>query len=92
MTSRGERTGVLVLRAWLEQHGAPLRVRITERLELLSAEERSRTVVGADAAAEAVRDWLLHLEGLAATGTPPPANPSETPEPEEPDDDRRSPP
>lgn len=84
MTPKGERTGVLVLRAWLEQHGAPLRVRITERLELLTADERSTTVVGAEAAATTVRDWLLHLEGLAAA--PPPES-----LPRPPDDDRRSP-
>jgi hypothetical protein len=68
MTPGRERTGVLVLKAWLEHQGSTLRVRITERRDIRSAEERSLLVAGAEAAASAVRDWLLRFESDA----PPP--------------------
>jgi hypothetical protein len=62
MSAEDERTSVLVLRAWLEQEGTPVRVRITQRLDLRSSEEQSWVVVGAEAASGAVRAWLLELE------------------------------
>jgi hypothetical protein len=70
MTVGGERTGVLVLKAWLEQQGSPLRVRITERIDLRYSEERSLLVAGAEAASNAVRDWLLRFES-ESSGAPP---------------------
>jgi hypothetical protein len=57
-----ERTGVLVLSAWLEPDGPPLRVRITGRLGVDAREETSVTVAGAHAASEIVREWLVRLE------------------------------
>jgi hypothetical protein len=57
-----ERASVLVLRAWLEPHGPPLRVRITGRVDVQAAEDTSVTVAGAEAASKLVRDWLLRLE------------------------------
>ena len=77
MSVREERTGVLVLTAWLEQQGTPLRVRITERTDLRSVEESSRLIVGAEATSSAVRDWLLTLE-------------SDAPQPSSPNDETRS--
>jgi hypothetical protein len=62
MSVQGERTSVLVLRAWLEPGDTPVRVRITERKDLRAAEERSWVVVGAETASSAVRAWLLELE------------------------------
>jgi hypothetical protein len=62
MVPSGERTGVLVLTAWLEQRGAPLRVRISERVDVRSTEERSVLVAGAESAAGTVRDWLIRFE------------------------------
>jgi hypothetical protein len=69
MTPSGERTGVLVLRAWVEQQGSPLRVRITERIDLRSSEERSLLVVGVEAATTAVHDWLLRFESESTPST-----------------------
>ena len=66
MTAGRERSGALVLKAWLEHKGAPLRVRITERMDLRSSEEQSLFVAGAEAAANAVRDWLLRFESESA--------------------------
>ena len=60
-----ERSGILVLNAWLEVHGPPLRVRITGRLGVDPDDETSVTVAGAEAAAEIVHDWLTQLEGPA---------------------------
>jgi hypothetical protein len=62
MVPSGERTGVLVLTAWLERRGAPLRARISERRDVRSCEERSMFVVGAESATSAVSDWLVQFE------------------------------
>jgi hypothetical protein len=62
-SEEAERTGVLVVSAWLESHGPPLRVRITGRLGLEASEETSVVVAGAEAASGVVRDWLVQLEG-----------------------------
>jgi hypothetical protein len=61
-SQEAERTGVLVLRAWIEPHGPPLRVRITGRLDVHAADETSVTVAGAEVASRIVHDWLLQLE------------------------------
>ena len=70
-----ERTGVLVLRAWLEPDGPPVRVRLTGRLDVRSTDETSVTVAGAGAASKIVHDWLLLLE-RAPTVVEPGAHPS----------------
>jgi hypothetical protein len=62
-SEESERTGVLVVSAWLESHGPPLRVRITGRLGLDADEETSVVVAGAEEASGIVRDWLVRLEG-----------------------------
>jgi hypothetical protein len=61
-----ERSGILVLNAWLEMHGPPLRVRITGRLGVDAAEETSITVAGAEAASAIVHEWLVRLEDPSA--------------------------
>lgn len=58
-----ERTGTLVIRAWLESSRSELIARITGRADVLSGEdETSVTVVGSEAATEVVRDWLVEFE------------------------------
>jgi hypothetical protein len=61
-----ERTGVLVLSAWLEAHGPPLRTRITSHVGLPPAEEASVTVAGVEEATRVVHDWLVELERRSA--------------------------
>jgi hypothetical protein len=63
-----ERSAILVLNAWLEVHGPPLRVRITGRIGVDATEETSVTVAGTEAASEIVRDWLVRLEDPPAAG------------------------
>jgi hypothetical protein len=62
MVPSGERTGVLMLTAWLEHRGAPLRVRISERRDVASSETRTVFVADAKSAPGAVRDWLVRFE------------------------------
>lgn len=69
MPPSGQRTGVLVLTAWLEHQGSPLRVRITERIDVRAPEERTLLIAGAEAAITAVREWLIRFETEAATPT-----------------------
>lgn len=57
-----ERSGVLVLRAWVEQHDTLLKARITGRLDVFETEETVETTVGVDAALGAVRHWLQAFE------------------------------
>jgi hypothetical protein len=61
-----ERASVLVLNAWLEPHGPPLRVRITGRVDVHAAEDTSVTVAGAEDASKIVHDWLVQLENPSA--------------------------
>lgn len=62
MSTQRERTGLLVLRAWLEPGNTPLRVRITGRMDVRAPGERSWMCVGPEAASSAVRAWLLEFE------------------------------
>lgn len=77
MPPSGQRTGVLVLTAWLEHQGSPLRVRITERIDVRASDERTLLIAGAEAAMTAVREWLIRFESEAAPPTP--ENPEERP-------------
>jgi len=52
----------LVLRAWCEPDETPIRVRITARKDLRMTDAECWVLVGAEAAASAVRAWLLELE------------------------------
>jgi hypothetical protein len=62
MAATSERTGVLVMRAWVEAEESMLRARITGRLDVTAPHETSFAVVGVDSAAEVVRGWLEELE------------------------------
>ena len=70
MPPSGQRTGVLVLTAWLEHQASPLRVRITERIDVRASEEGILLIAGAEAAMAAVRDWLIRFESEAARPIP----------------------
>jgi hypothetical protein len=58
----GERTGVVVVRAWKRFGSKPLRARITGRRDVLHDDETSVTVAGAERASQVVRDWLVAFE------------------------------
>jgi hypothetical protein len=57
-----ERTGVLIVRAWMARGSRTLLARITGRPNVDVEEETTATVAGPDAAAEYVRDWLREFE------------------------------
>jgi hypothetical protein len=57
--SAGERTGVLVLRVWIEYDGGGgLRARITESSDILSYEQTTVVVGSIEDVLGVVRDWL----------------------------------
>jgi hypothetical protein len=58
-TRPAERTGVLVIRAWIEMNGeARLRARITRVLDTESREEIASVVATRDEITSTVADWL----------------------------------
>ena len=55
----GERTALLVIRAWVESNGEPhLRARITHTLDLGQRKETSRLAATREEIADAVNEWL----------------------------------
>jgi hypothetical protein len=59
MSRSSKRTGVLVVRIWLENDPeAPLRARVSRSLDLDTAPVEELTVASAEEVAELVRDWL----------------------------------
>lgn len=67
MATGAERTGVMVVRVWLEDaHRDPLRVTLTSRLDVEGGEETRRTAGSVEAACEVLREWLE--EFLAGAG------------------------
>ena len=77
------RTGVLVLRAWVEGDGGrSLRVRVTRTIHGDTRELVSSAAATVDGACAIVRAWLEELEGhaRAPTAGPPAGLPDVTPE------------
>jgi hypothetical protein len=68
-----ERTGTLVLRAWVERHGDRnvLRVRITRTVRSCRNEPVTSASATIDGVCSTVRAWLEEL--LQGTGPPPPS-------------------
>jgi hypothetical protein len=59
VTSHAERTGVLVLRVWIEHDGVGgLRARITEASDLASREETTLVAGSVEDVLRIVADWL----------------------------------
>jgi hypothetical protein len=71
MTVAGERSGVLVVRAWIEGDPAQLKARITHTIDLAQRELESATVSSGEAIQAEVRRWLDALE----SGPPPVTGP-----------------
>ena len=57
-TLPSERTGVLVIRAWIEGEPRSLRLRITRTLDISSRDEESTTAASVEEACDVVRRWL----------------------------------
>jgi hypothetical protein len=58
MTSEAERTGVLVVRIWIESASGPLRARVTRTLDVEGGEETSQVAATAEQILRLVRDWI----------------------------------
>jgi hypothetical protein len=71
-TTDAERTGVLVLRAWVEGGDAGLRVRVIQSTEGAAAEPASSVSATVDDVCALVRAWL---EDLVHGAPPPPGAP-----------------
>jgi hypothetical protein len=56
-----ERTGVLVIRAWIEPEDGTLRARITQVVDLSAPDERVSVAVSEDAILDEVGTWLRAL-------------------------------
>jgi hypothetical protein len=57
-----ERTGVLIIRAWVEGDPPTLRLRITRTDDLTAGDEESTVTASVEEAVDVVRRWL---EGFA---------------------------
>jgi hypothetical protein len=63
MASAGERSGVLVVRAWIEGAPPQLKARITHTIDLDQREPETATVSSADQIQDEIRRWLDALVG-----------------------------
>jgi hypothetical protein len=61
-TISSERTGVLIIRAWVEGDPPTLRLRITRTDDLTASDEESTVTASVEEAVDVVRRWL---EGFA---------------------------
>ncbi len=58
-TSPGERTGLLLVRAWIEgDDQSTFRARITQRIDITGTEQTVTATATAEETCEAVRRWL----------------------------------
>ena len=62
MGGASHRTGVCVLRVWVEAVAPRLRAHLRTVLDLETGDEESTAAAGAEAIAGAVRDWLVRFE------------------------------
>lgn len=65
-TAPAERTGVLVIRAWVEGDPPGLRLRITYTDDIATRQEDSVVAASVDEAVEIARRWLETFAGRAA--------------------------
>jgi hypothetical protein len=63
MTAASERSGVLVVRAWIEGETAQLKARISHTIDLGQREPESSTASNAEQIYAEVRRWLEALQG-----------------------------
>lgn len=67
-TVPSERTGVLVIRAWINGQPPSLRLRITRTADLAARDEESTVTASVDEACAVVRRWLEEF-AHAVTGS-----------------------
>jgi hypothetical protein len=67
----GERSGVLVVRAWIEGDPPQLKARLTHTIDLAQEEPGSATVSGAEQIHDEVSRWLEALEAGSVPVTGP---------------------
>lgn len=65
-----DRTGVLIVRAWVEADGA-LRARITCSLDVAQGPSVTRLAGSVGDVQEAVSEWLVELRSRPASGSAP---------------------
>lgn len=58
MTSEAERTGVLIVRIWIESANGSLRARVTRTLDVEGGEETSQVAATAEQILSTVREWI----------------------------------
>ena len=58
MTSDAERTGVLVVRVWIESPNESLRARITSTLDVNGDAQESHAAASTEQILTAVREWI----------------------------------
>ena len=61
-----ERTGVLVIRAWLEPEGGAFRARITKVVDLAAPDEVVSVATSDEAILDQVENWLRAVRGGAS--------------------------
>jgi hypothetical protein len=66
-----ERTGVLVVRAWIEGDPAQLKARITQTIDVAARESATTTASTAEQIYGAVRRWLEEFEAGPTSVTGP---------------------
>ena len=71
MTAAGERSGVLVVRAWIEGDPPRLKARITHTIDVTQRERRTATASSADQICAEVRRWIDALEAQQSSVTGP---------------------
>lgn len=67
-TVPSERTGVLVIRAWIDGEPPSLRLRITRTADVAARDEESTVTASVDEACTVVRRWLEEF-APAVTGS-----------------------
>ena len=58
MPTGPDRTGVMVVRIWIDGTGKQIRARLTETLDITSHEERTQAAASVDEVLAIVREWL----------------------------------
>lgn len=58
MPSGPDRTGVMVVRIWIDGTAGEIRARLTETLDITTADETVRTAASVDEVLTIARDWL----------------------------------
>jgi hypothetical protein len=64
----GERTAVLIIRAWIEGEPPSLRMRVTRTFDVAAADETTEATASIEEVCAIVRRWLEQLERSVTGG------------------------